>query len=301
MPTIHTRPACRLFVFLARDAPIGIIFRHGPARLTQLILWHTDTDTFEPGDRHVGNFYAERGDLSPAGKLLIYVAANYTARQCNHGLPNIWTALCKPPWLTPLAIWPNNEPYYIGGLFASNTTVQINQAPYAHEEWTQHKQGMPAGQPPQELEFQYDNLLWNPNNQFFTRLIRNGWKPIEPTPQPQIFDIALEKAHPMRPQTLVLMMGHQNTPTYEVRDPQRKTMTPLPGAIWADWDQGGRLVYAQEGKLFTADVGVSGKLTPQEIADFTPTDRKRAHAPANAGQWQVSRPIDGSCRASGPL
>ena len=38
---------CRLLVILAREAPVGVIFRRGPSRRVELIQWHTDTDRFE--------------------------------------------------------------------------------------------------------------------------------------------------------------------------------------------------------------------------------------------------------------
>ncbi|WP_309716271.1 hypothetical protein [Armatimonas sp.] len=283
MPTIHTRPVCRLFVLLARDAPLGVILRSGPKRLTQLILWHTDTDMFEPGDRHVGHFYPERGDLSPDGKLLIYVAANYTMGHHNKGLPSFWTALSKPPSLTPLGIWPNNEPYYLGGLFASSARIEINLAPYAYEDWTLHKPSFPAGVSPEGHEFEYENLSWNPNNQFFTRLMRNGWTHVPPTQPSETVGIEFEKGHPLQP-FILRQMIYRHAATFEVQYKQRKISTPLPGAVWADWDQRERLVYSQEGKLFTADINVPGKLAPQEIDDFTPNNRKRLPTPNSAGK-----------------
>jgi hypothetical protein len=39
-------PPCRLFILFARSAPRAVIFRRGPTEWFQLILWHTDGDTF---------------------------------------------------------------------------------------------------------------------------------------------------------------------------------------------------------------------------------------------------------------
>lgn len=310
-------PPCRLFVLRARDAPLGVIFRRGPTKLTQLILWHTDTDTFELGDRHVGNFYPERSDLSPDGKLLIYFAANYTARRRNKGLPDTWTALSKPPWLVPLALWPNFGTYYGGGLFASSRIIQVNQCPHARSEWHAHRTPWPAGEPPTGLTFEYDQLFWDHDDQFFTRMERNGWTAVEPypsmlgplnpdatftelvtgayeAPEPPVhLRSVYSKPRPGSNESLVLLWPHRSagyygrseSPSYEVHDSRLKTVTSLSGAIWADWDQRGRLVYAQEGKLFSVNRVVSGKFDPKEIADFTPLDKKRVRAPQSAGQW----------------
>jgi hypothetical protein len=64
----------RLFVVLAREAPIGVILRRGPAAWYHVILWHTDTDHFERGAWFKGRIYEERCDLSPDGQLFLYFA-----------------------------------------------------------------------------------------------------------------------------------------------------------------------------------------------------------------------------------
>lgn len=285
MPTLHSGPVCRLFVLLARDAPLGVVFRQGPRQLTQLLLWHTNTDTFEPGDRIVGHLSPERGDLSPDGKLLIYVAANYTMGHHNKGLPPHWTALSRPPYLTPLALWPNDEPYYLGGLFTAHGAIEINLAPYALEDWREHKPSFPAGAPPAGFVFEYENLPWTPSNQLFTRLMRSGWSQVPARQQSETVDIAFVKAHPTKPLSLVLGRGSGNSQTYTVHHEAGNAKTKLVGAVWADWDQRGRLVYSLDGKLFTAELDFPGKLQPSEIADFTTTARRRPPTPESASQW----------------
>ena len=39
----------RLFVLLARKAPVGAIFRRGPSKQVLLVRWDLTNDTFEPG------------------------------------------------------------------------------------------------------------------------------------------------------------------------------------------------------------------------------------------------------------
>lgn len=34
----YTQPKCRLYAIFAREAPIGVIFRHGPTKYTLQIL-----------------------------------------------------------------------------------------------------------------------------------------------------------------------------------------------------------------------------------------------------------------------
>ena len=40
---------CKLAVFVARQAPVGLILRRGPTRWFQLILWDTKKDRFQRG------------------------------------------------------------------------------------------------------------------------------------------------------------------------------------------------------------------------------------------------------------
>jgi hypothetical protein len=62
---------CRLFVYLARDAPAGLVLRRGPSAWTRLSLWHTDSDTFLHGQWFRGRIYERRSDLSADGSLWV--------------------------------------------------------------------------------------------------------------------------------------------------------------------------------------------------------------------------------------
>lgn len=119
-------PPCRLYVILARAAPVGVIFRRGPSKRVQLLHWNTDTDTFTPGQWFHGRIYEKRSDLSPSGELLIYSTQKSSTRiQQGDGYSESWTAISKPPYLTALALWPNRSSVG-GGLFVSDTKVWLN-------------------------------------------------------------------------------------------------------------------------------------------------------------------------------
>jgi hypothetical protein len=72
--------SCRLYVILARAAPIAVIFRRGPSRWVQIVKWSTNTDTFEEGQWFHGRIYERRCDLSPDGRLLVYFAQKINKR-----------------------------------------------------------------------------------------------------------------------------------------------------------------------------------------------------------------------------
>lgn len=125
---------CRLYVILAREAPVGVIFRCGPSKWTQIIQWNTDSDTLEEGAWFHGQMYPQRGDISPDGTKLIYFATNYDAT--DNDFPAEWTAISKMPWLTALCAWPNLGTYFGGGLFATDSKIWLNQNFHYHGNMT---------------------------------------------------------------------------------------------------------------------------------------------------------------------
>src|SRR5436190_3673632 len=107
-----------LYGLLARESSKAILFRRGPSKKVLLISWDTDSDTFEEGQWLNGRIYERRCDLSPNGELLVYFAAKFPHSS--------WTAVCRPPYLTALAMWPKGDAWGGGGLFATNTKLQLN-------------------------------------------------------------------------------------------------------------------------------------------------------------------------------
>src|SRR5215207_5351929 len=67
----------RLFVMLAREAPVGVILARGPTRWTQLIHWDVARDVFTDGQWLHARVYENRCDLSPDGTKLVYFAADW--------------------------------------------------------------------------------------------------------------------------------------------------------------------------------------------------------------------------------
>src|SRR5689334_17277023 len=98
----HTIP-CRLFVYLARDAPIGVVLRRGPSDWVRLSRWRTDTDGFEHGQWMRARVYERRCDLSPDGSLFVA----FVRGQPDEPAPNrdTWIAVSRPPWFAALALW----------------------------------------------------------------------------------------------------------------------------------------------------------------------------------------------------
>jgi len=60
------QPQVRLYAILAREAKFVVVFRRGPSKRVQLLLWHTDSDEFQEGQWFKGRIYERRSDLSPS-------------------------------------------------------------------------------------------------------------------------------------------------------------------------------------------------------------------------------------------
>ncbi len=119
----------RLFVLLARQASVGVILRRGGSDWTQMIKWHTDTDTFELGQWLRGDVGEYEGDLSPHGNLLLYHISHtrlHYQLEAQERKPDkllYYNAISKPPYFTALELWERLERPV--GRFIDNTTVQL--------------------------------------------------------------------------------------------------------------------------------------------------------------------------------
>jgi hypothetical protein len=50
-------PSTRLYVLLARRAPLGIVFRRGPSKQVLVLSWQTDKHEFRLGQWFKGRIY----------------------------------------------------------------------------------------------------------------------------------------------------------------------------------------------------------------------------------------------------
>lgn len=118
-----TAASTRIYAIIARQAPVAVLFRRGPSQFVQMLKWNLNDDTFEHGQWLNGRIYERRADVSPSGKYVIYFAAKYK------GPMTSWTAISKPPYLTAVALWEGMGAWGGGGLFDSDTRIQLNHSP----------------------------------------------------------------------------------------------------------------------------------------------------------------------------
>jgi hypothetical protein len=85
-------------VRMAYDAPIAVVAATYSGRKSRIVLWHTDTDTFQHGQWLKGGI--ELLDLSADGRYLGYYVQTF------HKPVQSYMAVSRPPYLTALAFIP---------------------------------------------------------------------------------------------------------------------------------------------------------------------------------------------------
>lgn len=272
---------CRIAVFLATGAPLGVVLRRGPSDWTQLILWDRRSDRFEPGQWFHGRVYQRRCDLSPDGELFIYFAAKH-GRPKDDGIGDAWTAISRPPYFTALALWPNIGTWYGGGAFTSERDVMLDitcgNAP--------HPDFQPKG-----LQFSQcpgDSAPWE------QRLLNGGWNLAERGFHPRTHKRVGAREIWQRPNPVLRVTLCREVEDFDFQrygGPEGDSywletagdLLPLPNVTWADWDDE-RLLLARGGCVFQAIVE-DGLLRETELFDFNPLAPRQLNTPDWARKW----------------
>jgi hypothetical protein len=280
---------CRLFVYLAREAPIGVVLRRGPSDWARLSLWHTDSDRFEHGQWVRSRIYERRSDLAADGSLFVCFARRsggpYAA---NDPAANrdTWIAISRPPWFTALALWFVGGTYCTGAYFPSDRRLWLPFDPNRPDvgelpEWLSVDRRLPP--------YVDRTGNWTERTVHHNRMLRDGWTRVD--------GARLETwAHtdPAGAMTLLLTehsdrdfgaYGGPHVIEYAVQIEAAGELLPLGRATWADWDQRGRLVVAQNGRLFEWERAG----TPREIADFNAQTPVAEPAPDATRHWPRPR------------
>ena len=113
-------PPPRLYVLVARVAPVALVLRRGPTEWFHLLRWDLDAATVEPGAWFHGTIYPRRCEISSDGRLFAYFALT--------GRPAPWDtcyAVLKVPWLTALAAWHMGTTYAWGSEFLDDGSLAV--------------------------------------------------------------------------------------------------------------------------------------------------------------------------------
>ena len=273
------RSPCRLFVYLAREAPVGVVLRRGPSDWVRLSLWHTDEDRFVLGQWMRARVFERRSDLSSDGQL--FVAFVRGSAGPNRGNTDTWVAVSRPPFFTALALWFVGGTYYTGGYFPERQRLWLAwDSPQPDQGRLPSWLKMTSERPPY-IDGTND---WTDRTVWITRLLRAGWKRREGA-VPETW----ERLNPGGDMILGMRIvtnlefrafGGRYVIEYTVRPVLDGDEIEIGRATWADWDQRGRLILAQGGRLLHWQP--AGLTT---IADFNDQVPDPQPAPPWATDW----------------
>ncbi len=169
-----TKTPCRIEGIVAAEANRAVIFRRGPNRFWQQLVWDLDSDRVIPGHWLKGMVRVPRCDVTRDGRYLVLCANNYANIWKPHktppGLPEYrssgWTAICRPPFYTALALWFSGDSWFGGGICNGNREIWLN----SHSSWEEHI--APAG----PVAVRHKDSLSSWDEPIFTmRQERHGW------------------------------------------------------------------------------------------------------------------------------
>jgi hypothetical protein len=285
-----TRPPCRLYVLLARSAPVGVVFRRGPSEWVRLVKWNTADDSFEPGQWFRGRVYERRCDLSPDGTKLVYFASKFNEKTVgDRDYTYAWTAVSRPPYFTALALWPKGDCWAGGGLFEDDRTLRLNHGDHQAKAHPDH---LPRG-----LAVHTEPGAHGEDGPILDRrLARDGWRLRQRGRYTHRYgEWKTERAEVWEkpgPRGATLVHELERVDFREPGGPYVESVAvelasdvlPLGRARWADWDHRGRLVVARDGKLLEVRLRETGP-DIAEIADLSDGEPERIEAPEWARRW----------------
>lgn len=264
-------PGCRfkdtMHIFLARDAPVGLVIWRGPARQFAALRWDRRTDLFELGQWMRGQIALRNSDLSPDGRFFVYFIQKYQlANTPNRGS---WTAVSRVPYLKAISLLPLGNGYGGGGLWTGVNRWCLNES-------TAEKHTVLY----ESAEVVRDAVTPLPDYPWYTRRHREGWQTIQRCYQPGALgkvDIFQKKLpHGWTLCEMADCHGHHLQYTLYRHKPE--TVVECTGWQWADMD-GNRLVWATGGKLWCASLAVEKLTNIQMLYDFNPLRFQRILAP----------------------
>lgn len=282
------RAPARLHVFLAREAPVGLILRRSRARYTCAIGWDRERDGFTIGQWIEGRIYHHRSDLSPDGKHFLYYVLRHSPES---GWCESFVVVSRSPYLSPVASWADGTGTRgSAGCFTSNTEYWLSYT-WVDPPLTTHLlvEGLRAvpmpcfsWEPSDEIPLVYEVRLrhegwdwmsiplrateWTSERSALCKQIGSGWC---------LFRLqgrhSLQKpsrAFQPPPDAEWHALFHEATGAF----------VPHTDWEWADVDRH-RLVWASGGKLFEGFVEESGVTREREIADFNDMEFTELRAP----------------------
>jgi hypothetical protein len=263
---MHTVPA-RLHVLLARDASTAVVIRRGPSRHVAIVGWDRKTDRFKLGQWLYGRIYERRCDLSPDGTHLIYFAMN---GRWDSKAKGAWTAVSKAPYLKALVLRAKGDCWNGGGLFLSWREYWLNDG-YGHELVHDHSRLKRSVKYPWHEAYGGECP-----GVYYIRLQRDGWTMQGTAPDGRggtvtLFEKRVSAHWKLRKRAYATLDRRIGRGCYfdehQLWNTRTEATLELPKWEWAEID-GGRLVWAEDGKLFSGRLGSKELGSTKQLYDF---------------------------------
>jgi hypothetical protein len=267
----------RLHVLLARDAPVGLVIRRGPAKSVATILWNRRTDTFELGQWLRGRIYDRQSDLSPDGKHFLYFALNGKWKSKVGGS---WTAISRAPYLKAVSLWSNAGCLSGGGLWNSAKRYWLGDgcAKQLRDDTSLKRDSSCAAM----------TRSGHGAGVYYHRLIRDGWLHLKTERTGQTKDRQVDIFEKQANTGWMLRkLTHVTWPEpgkgcywdeHVLLHPETKQSLVCPNWEWADFD-GKRVVWATEGRLEVGRLTRDGIADPKVLHDFNAMEFAAIKAP----------------------
>jgi hypothetical protein len=270
-----------LYCILAREADTAVIFRRGPSKRVRLISWDLKNNRFNPGQWLFGRINERKADITPDGRKLVYLAANYKRSK---DVSN-WVAVSSPPYLKAQVLWETLGTWPHISLFDDNNTLSL--AVYSDDRSLEPYAGFKI---PRQLKVR--KSIWP--GHFFARedhprLVRDGWD-IDNDPvymaKPKRSLISYRKSLSRVAAGLCLEMtvGTKGEVEYSFKS-YEETLLKL-DAEWAD-ARGAKVYYSNKGSLFQLKLGNQKQRFSEPIclADFSDMKFENIVAPYHQNSW----------------
>ena len=255
-----------------------MVIRRGPSRHVAAIGWDRKTDRFKVGQWLYGRIYERRCDLSPDGKHLIYFAMN---GRWDSKAKGAWTALSKAPYLKALTLLAKGDCWNGGGLFLSSKEYWLNDG-HGHELLHDDSRLKPSSRFPWHEVYGGECP-----GVYYIRLQRDGWTMRHTVPDGKGGTVTLFEKHvsahwKLRKRAYATLDRPIGRGCYfdehQLWNSRTEASLDLPKWEWAEVD-GGRLVWAEDGTLFTGRLGPKGIGSVKQLHDFNALRFEKLGAP----------------------
>lgn len=275
------KPAyARLHVLLAREAPIGLVIRHGTAKSACTLLWDRERDRFTLGQWMRGHIELDRCDLSPDGRHFLYSARRYVnavseVRQ--------WTVVSRTPYLKAVAFYPSRVS---GGWFLNDRDYCIvTRGQHAEDRESPEVHRVEAEKPEPSL--------------YAARMQRAGWT-LEDRRQEfagrlELFRDAAAGWELRQPAAY----GWERRKAGGYRLSREATFAPTRDWEWAEVD-GKRLAWAAKGCLWAGVLRKGGLDQVKLLHDFNGMKFEAIEAPYEGGRPVMIAPPPAPSKPSTP-